>query len=371
VSPPPPPTVPVTAPGVTGPAGVPPETKKEELPAIHIGIGVRAGLGESQKQTQLDTLDVRPYISGQVHKYIKFTANLDSNDPMSAPNLQLIRVLDAIGQFEFDDLFNVWIGRFLPPTDRPNLSGPYFQNSWRFPATSRFPQIYAGRDDGAAIWGQVGGGRFKYQVGGFDGGIADSLDAWRYAGRLVVNFLDPEPGYYNSSTYYGQKDILALGGVIQYQHDHIYVPAVLPGITLPGGTPIGTPAVRDDFFAFSLDLLFEKNLNEAGVPTLEAEYYNFAKGRDGSSFMVLGSYLIPTVVGIGRFQPDVRYQYWGHDTIPSGTVPGGATEQILDAGVNYIIDGHNLRMAANYWRDWLDNGGPTIDGVQIGVQIQK
>jgi len=94
--------------------------------SLNYGVGIRVGGGYSdQSPTEtlgLQTLDVRPYISGQFAPWLKFTGNLDLNH---ADN-DRIHVLDAIGQFEPNDLFNVWIGRFLPPSDRANLSGPYY-----------------------------------------------------------------------------------------------------------------------------------------------------------------------------------------------------------------------------------------------------
>ncbi len=37
--------------------------------------------------------------------------------------------------------------------------------------------------------------------------------------RLVANLLDPEPGYYNASTYYGEKNIAAIGFSLTDQHN--------------------------------------------------------------------------------------------------------------------------------------------------------
>src|SRR5690606_35630089 len=77
-------------------------------------------------------------------------------------DLSVIRPLDAVIKLEPHPLVNFWVGRFLPPSDRANLSGPYFQNSWHYPVnTNLFPAIYAGRSDGIAYWGQVKNGLFK------------------------------------------------------------------------------------------------------------------------------------------------------------------------------------------------------------------
>src|SRR3989449_193883 len=192
---------------------VPASTAAPPPKTLSYGVGLRVGGGYTsttdatvKSSVGIESLDVRPYISGQVHPLLKFEGNLDLNNG----DQSRIHVLDAVAKFEPDDLFNVWFGRFLPPSDRANLSGPYYQNAWNFPAgVNGYPSIYAGRDDGGAVWGQLEKGKFKYQAGVFTLGTNTPTSQALYAGRLVLNLLDPEPGYYNSSTYYGTKDVLA------------------------------------------------------------------------------------------------------------------------------------------------------------------
>ena len=187
-----------------------PAASAEELAlgpkVLHYGVGLRVGGGylanTPAEGLGVTTLDVRPYIGGQVAPWLKFAGNLDLNNVDGT-----IRVLDAVAQFEPTELFNVWLGRFLPPSDRANLSGPYYQNAWNYPTTvNGYPSIYAGRADGGAVWGQINHGQLKYQAGIFTLGTTIPFGQAIYAGRLVFNLLDPEPGYYNSSTYYGAKD---------------------------------------------------------------------------------------------------------------------------------------------------------------------
>ena len=37
-----------------------------------------------------------------------------------------IGLLDAIGQFEFNELVNFWVGRTIVPTERGELNGPFY-----------------------------------------------------------------------------------------------------------------------------------------------------------------------------------------------------------------------------------------------------
>ena len=319
--------------------------------SLSYGVGIRVGGGYTDAPSGassppsglgLPTLDVRPYISGQIASWLKFEGNLDLGGDAR------IRVLDAVAKFEPTDLFNVWMGRFLPPSDRANLSGPYYQNAWNYPTTvNGYPSIYAGRDDGAAVWGQVNKGQFKYQAGVFTVDPAAPIAQAIYALRLVYNFLDPEPGYYNSSTYYGTKDILALGGTLQYKKT-------------------ADPTGDKKLLGFNLDLLFEKKVT-ADVLTLEGAYYDFDQGNDagkqGRSFFALASWLFAAKAGPGRLQPMARYQY----AVPAA---GGDGTKTIDAGLNYILDGHNAR-AGLVVQNTTPPVGSSLTTVQLGVQIQE
>lgn len=314
---------------------------------LSYGVGLRVGGGYTTGAAEglgLQTLDVRPYVSGQVAPWLKFAGNLDLNNG----DQSRIHVLDAIAQFEPADLFNVWMGRFLPPSDRANLSGPYYQNAWNYPGTvNGFPSIYAGRADGAAVWGQVNKGQFKYQAGVFTLDPAIPAGQAIYALRLVFNALDPEPGYYNSSTYYGAKDVLALGGTIQYKKT-------------------ADPAGDKKLLGLNVDLLFERHV-AADVLTLEGAYYDFdggnAAGREGRSFFALASWLFAPRLGPGRVQPMARWQH----AIPAA---GGNAADTVDAGLNYILDGHNTR-AGLVVQNTNPGAAASQTTVQLGIQLQE
>ncbi len=340
---------------------------------VNFGVGLRAQYVldpevEGANFAHAMGTSIRPYISGEAFPAVKFEANLDSAfayvpaagdlavDPdggaVSDANgdgaldlvpVATVRLLDAVIKLEPHDLANFWFGRFLPPTDRANLSGPYYQNAWNYPVQSNlYPAIYAGRHDGAAYWGQVMGGRFKWQLGMFDitGG-----DNPLFAGRLVVNLLDPEPGYYNSSTYYGTKDVLAIGVVGQYQEG--------------GDTVAGTGL---DGAAMSADILFEKELSGAGTLSVEAAYYDFEDTDQGMSVWGLLGYLLPGRLGPGALQGVARLQ----TMMPES----GDDHLTLDLAANYILDGHNARFTLNYQRFLRHDDIPSDQTVTLGGQLQ-
>ena len=336
---------------------------------ISIGAGLRTSFnaiengsadgGSYSKDFKLDS--IRLYVNGSVNKYFKVTFNTERQDDDS------LRVLDAIARLEVNDQFNVWAGRMLSPSDRANLDGPYYLSTWNFPFTSNYPAIFAGRDDGAAVWGEtgVGSGHFKYQFGASQGchkgGACDTgangSDKLLYSGRLTYNFWDDEPGYYASSDYYGSKDVLAIGLVGQYQSD-----------------AVGTSSKARKFFGWNLDALMDKKLDNGGVVNLEGAYYQYNADvdpvnrgglYDGNSWFALAGYLFPQKVWIGQFQPHVRYQYLDNNDV-------GKTKQ-WEMGVNYIIEGHNARVSlVGGSRNDDPDGGKSEDNkfVQLGVQLQ-
>lgn len=322
-----------------------PEKNAYLNPKLNIGTGLRVGYtvdmdSPGADYSHLVGTNIRPYLNGQISDDIKFEANFDT--AFTTAGEATVRLLDAVIKLEFNPLINIWFGRFLPPSDRANLSGPYFQNSWNYPVNANlFPAVYAGRQDGVAYWGEVGGGVFKWQVGLFDD-IA--IDNPLVAGRVVLNLLEPESGYYNSSTYYGTKDVLAIAGTIQYQEG--------------GDTTAGTGI---DGAAAEVDILFEKNFG-VGTLDVEAAYYNFTDTAQGQSFMGNISYLLPGTQWIGTLQPQARVQIMDPDA--------GETYATIDGSLNYILDGHNARFTLTYQNIGAHDGIDSDNLLTFGGQIQ-
>jgi hypothetical protein len=379
----------------------------DECKWVKVGAGLRTSLNSKQSAgaggshvTDFNVDNVRLYISGQGHPLFGFELNTDINNAQGfdvnnngfggeSLDAHEMRILDAVIKMKLTDHMNLWAGRFLPPTDRSNLSGPFFGNFWLFPYTQfGYNNTFQGRDDGAALWGQYGDGAFKWQVGVFDGensggpvGIGHPQeDNLSFSGRVVANLLDPEPGYYNSSTYYGEKDILAIGAAFMHRPDSLVGPA--------GG------ATTADYTTWNLDFLWEQQLDDCGVVTIEAAYYDVddeggtaasggavrnptgifgdAANRQGESWFLLASYLMPNDVAIGclngRFQVMTRYQQYDHDTV--STSPGGVSDQ-FDLQLNYIIDGHNARLTALWTSfDAAAPGRDNLDAFILGTQLQ-
>ena len=280
-----------------------------------------------------------------------------------------MRLLDLMAQIELTEGVNIAFGRLLVPGDRAQMAGPYFANVWEYPMVSRYPNAYTGRDNGATLWGNILDKRLLYMAGVFQGknrsaGLSnDSSRDYLYAGRIAWSFFEPETGYFGNDDYFGTKEILTLGAAFQTQNN---------GVGLAGA--------KGDFTAWNIDALLQTRLSTGGHLTLEAAYYDYdtdgvadvapndplchhttncGGATQGDAWKVTAAYLFPTRIGIGQFQPYMRYQEFNPDSGPSNDQ--------WDLGLTYVIAGHNTRISGVYSSMGTD-GGPSRDKFILGLQ---
>jgi hypothetical protein len=331
-----------------------------------IGNTVSRKSADGSKTNTGADAEVDLLLNGRIHKYVGWTADFVATyGPGKDGSKSTASILDLIGKFEFDDAFNVWFGRMLVPSDRSNFSGAWFMSPWAYPGffVPGLPPIGPrqgefGRNDGATVWGQFGGGLLKYYVGAFDLTQKDALGNSQsplFTSRINLSLINPEPGYYHSSTYYGGKDILAIGLSGQYKKDgSVGAPLVMGG-----------PVQLANYTGGSVDVLFEKNLG-VGTINLEGAFYGFQGDHEPikNYFYGLASYLLPGEIGIGRIQPLVRYQQ------AKGKGDNGATLKLMEAQVGYAIKEYAARLALGYQRYDLNENDKT-NAFVLGIQLQK
>ena len=353
---------------------------------MKFGAGLRASY-QTTSDSSLDARggdialeDMRLYTLTQVHKNIVFEFNTEvrrkadnTDDAYTGTDFHDMYVLDARATLTVQG-FDIWFGKFLPPSERSNLDGPYFLNVWDFPlATSPYPAIAAGRDQGVMIYKEYDGGKFKWAYGAFEGRKnatngdtnPDENDNFQHGFRATYNFWAPEPGYYTTSAYYGAKDVLAVAFVARYEEDG-------------AGTGL-TNTTQGDYFGWSVDVLMEKKLSSGAVVNLEASYYDTDTDdiddgsiTQGNAYRMLASYMLPNKVGWGKFQPYVRYQHASQDQC-AGANCGGTdfgTRGIMEGGLNYIIDGHNAKIMSSYISDKQSSNAEPIHRFILGMQFQ-
>jgi hypothetical protein len=406
---------------------------------ISIGMGMRGGynaiqgnsagvkipgavvlnnaLSQKDYSSAFGIYNMRIYMAGQIHKYIKFAFNTECfncnvGSAGSFGDASSVGVLDVIAKFEFNRYVNMWAGRTLTPNTRGELNGPFYHQTFEGFKTPFFPSDWSGnfvgqygggafknggaglygRDNGVVFFGDLdvpqpwgGNGTLQYAASVMTGLQSAALfgpntsDSNAWTGRLTYNFLNPEknPGYYTSGGYYGGAgDILAIAIAVNHQKDGA-----------------GTFAQRSDFTGLVTDLLFEKPLdNNMGVITFNAEYKRFWADYDklgaigntgtigsggvianasadcfcvfrGQSWTMYGLYLIPHKVGIGRFQPYGRFT--------SVQPESSSTREEIEGGVNYVIDGYNARISAFYQHGDLFTKGLNYSPFAIGNKVDK
>jgi hypothetical protein len=319
-----------------------------EMPAVTVGAGMRTSFANTDYEGAVDNTNdfklnsARIYLSGKVTDTLSFMFNTEYDG-------NSVGVLDAAAQFSFSEKFNIWAGRFIAPSDRANLYGPYYSNSWNVyqdGVQDGYPSATingspTGRDDGVMYWGQFG--KAKFSAGVFDVPSTTNDAKVLYASRLQVDFWDQEGGYYLNGTYYGEKDLLALGFAVE---------------------GVGSDS------AYSADLLLEKKLGNGGVVSLEAEYAKYDglggyTGNKSDGYYGLVGYLFPAMVGPGKVQVLAKY---GTTTYEFGT--GDVDHDTLELNVNYLIKTFNARVSLFYLdKDYTTTGADTKT-IGLGLQVQ-
>ncbi len=346
--------------------------KVDDTRWFSIGLGFRSSFAVtedgapngSDSSSGVSFDNIRLYTAAKVHKNVSLEFNTErstGNDSLDTDHR--IRVLDAVAKFSFKG-FDLWAGRFLPPSDRSNLDGPFYLNNYDFPIVQAYPAIFAGRDNGVAIMKEYAGGKFKWSYGLFEGRTnstnantnPDQADNLLHAARVTYNFWDPEPGYYTTSSYYGAKDVLAVAFVYQHEADGA-----------------GTSTTAGDFTGWNVDVLMEKKLQNGGVVNLEGAYYDYDLDdkvdtdlTQGEGYLLLGSYLIPKQIGWGKVQPYVRYQHFVRDNLTGD----GGNRTRTEGGFNYIIDGQNAKISVLYFSDRNGSNADPKNTFRIGLQFQ-
>jgi len=201
-----------------------------------------------------------------------------------------------------------------------------------------------GRDDGVTFWGNPLDG---------SGNPEDNL---RYVGRLVVNLLEPETGWFNQGTYLGQKKVFSLGAAFDSQND----------LTLNG-----QPG-RDNF-TWTVDAFWDHPAGEGAI-TAESAYIHIrnstqanafaqiAPTDDAGLFYIQAGYYFSNPVAVGNVQPYFRYE--------TVSVQQETDTRFLSGGLNYYIKGHNAKASLDYTLvKYPDAAAQSIFTLQLAVGI--
>ena len=324
----------------------------------------------------------RLYLSGSFNKYIKGMLNTEKSGGGSDINGGgTVEVIDANVQFQLTPEIAIWAGRFLSPSDRANMAGPYYSSGGGGGYWANVASRYGwnggviGRDEGVAFVGSFLEDKLGVSFGAFEGdnifrfsGVgarsetSGDKDKLMYAGRVQYAFWDAEPGYYGTGNYFGAKDILTVGIAARQKTD---------------GVVSATGAVGD-YSSYSIDFLMEKKNVGPGTLSLEAAYYDYDTDKvflaeEGKAYYVGAGYLFDTPVGWGKFMPFARYQKFDADGATSSggvnTSTTGVDTKRYDIGVNYVMAPYNALISAEYQKTDITNQRER-DAILISLQMQ-
>ncbi|GAB4258925.1 MAG: hypothetical protein Kow0092_06800 [Deferrisomatales bacterium] len=199
------------------------------------------------------------------------------------------------------------------------------------------------RDLGATLFGSTSVTdtvHFKYYLGLYDGVQEAQEDNFRYAGRVQLNFFDPEPGYYNLTTYLGKKKTIGFGASYDAQQavakdlsDGSDVDYTFFSFDAFADYPIGPGYVTFEAGYEDLDLDGATQLDAKG----DGSKVTNARQAQGNGFYAEAGYFVR------NWQPWIEYEQWNSD----GTNDKGSYDA-WRFGLNYYIKGHNANVKAAY-----------------------
>jgi len=177
-----------------------------------------------------------------------------ATSPKATPGMN---IQDAFATWKIaKDLVKVDVGYMLPPLAHNAVQGATTLLSWdyftyTFQSTNSFGATAGpvGRDLGVQLRGLVLDGHIEYRLGLFQGlrqsqgpvmGTTDpnisGQNFFRATGRVQVNLLDPETGFFYAGTYLGAKKVLSIGASFDVQKSYKYFAGdVFADLPLGGG----------------------------------------------------------------------------------------------------------------------------------------
>jgi hypothetical protein len=299
--------------------------------------------GTDAQTSNLFIRRLRLMFGGQVANNVTFFVETDSPNLgktlANGKNIQPAMILqDAYAEFKATGAFAVDAGLMFIPFSRNFLQSaasllPIDYGAHTYDQSGP-TQSSTGRDTGFQAKGYALKDHLEYRIGAFQGvRDAASRRAFRYAGRVQYNLLEPEVGFFYTGTYLGKKRIVSIGGAFDHQ---------------------------SDYDAYDLDVFVDHPLG-TGAFTGQFDYNRFDGGtllrtlpKQDNLLLELG-YLIVAA----KLTPFAQIT---HRNV-AGTGTGDETRTSLGAG--YCWAGHNANIKAAYERI-----APTGASAQNGFTIQ-
>jgi hypothetical protein len=266
--------------------------------------------------------------------------------------------------------FRLDAGYMLPAASHNWLQGAgtlygwdYFVNTFRRdvftdadPFMSSTGENPSGRDLGFQLRGLLSD-HLEYRVGIYQGyrvatlpasngmaGEVGALNAFRVAGRVQVNVLDAEPGFFYQGTYLGTKKILSFGAFYDFQSTY-YFRGVDGILDLPAGPGVLTAQVNYVQWSGGAS-----STSAGFIPTLPKE----------SALMAEAGYLIGPIM----LSPIFRFE----NLVAATPMPTTPSERRVGGGLAFWSFGHNSNVKLFYTQ--VHRNPAPHDYSQVNLQWQ-
>ncbi len=283
------------------------------------------------------------------------------------------QMLDAVARIKMNEKFRMNVGKFKYNFSRENLEACEAPLTLDRSLFIRTP-FTTTRDMGVAVWGNLAEGKVQYRLDAMEGRKALSADVmpktgFRYSARAHLSLWDSETEYGYKGTYLGKKKVFTLGAAVQTEPEVAYQDAVAKTGKL-------------DYNAYTVDMFYERPINETGAFTLSGAYENIdfddaylgmnpdsgtcgLNGQKNGWYGKVG-YLLPTK----PLQLFARYESWKFAQL------NNVYNQQLDwygVGANYFMMDNVLKLTVEYSSASFDQVGE-FDGTvtnDVGTLITQ
>jgi hypothetical protein len=327
------------------------------------------GNGKSEEKFQVRRARFR--LGGNITDYVKFfmQTDLGSEGDEDVSQGTSVQIIDAMVNLHYKNVINVIMGQWMAPAgrqittssgalmciDRPNITN--YNLTWGmngkvgFNTGANFAQGNLNiindefvRDLGVTLFNSSSFSdtfHGKFYAGIYDG-IENRNDNQRLTFRAQLNFFDPEPGYFNLSTYLGKKKTVGIGASYDYQKDFAFDSGKnkfvdYSWVEVDGFVdyPIGPGALTAEVAYQNLDMDNANSIDFGGTVGQPAKQTS-GDGLYGQ----IGYYLTDY-----RVQPWFGIDYWSSD---ASSDEGSFTSYRF--GASYFFKGHNANIKVGYER---------------------
>lgn len=280
---------------------------------------------------------MRVMFNGQVAPNVTFFIESD----LKATGEQYFMFLqDAYINYKFSDELQIAFGMILLPFMHHNRESAVSLLGVDYNTTAiNIPEDVVWRDYGIEFRGLLAGGMLDYRIGLFDGierdangvGSRDDINPNglpRIVGRVQVNLMEPETGFFYSGNYLGKKKIVSFGIGIDYMKDATYDNA---------------KNEVNDYFAWTVDATVDYPIDPNMVVAFQAGYVNYAWSPELGVENAYSYYAQAGLLLANAWQPVLRYEATVEDV-------GGkdVTTAYFHFGLNYFLNGHNANIKIDF-----------------------